>query len=236
MKQLRYCCDYEGVVDIPTLLQQKVKDWTHIEAMVRYHWAVSLVAASGEESKVSPCVWDMGCGSGEGSRLLLAAGEPSIFAIDVYDAALDLARKTLTGSPVLVVRQDLCAPILKLSTLTANPPDVGLLFDVLPQLPHREFFFEQYVQHAKVDSILLLNGGFTGRPVCDPKPPQFSGYFAYDKTTLLRLLWRYFDVVSCCEDDIETNSDVFGGIRHYRELCQQSQLCNDLILCRYPIR
>lgn len=235
MKHITYFDDYEGVVSVERLL--KLNDHAHVEAVARYHWASKLLASMLATSKDTVVVWDLGCGSGEGSQIIRATEKAKsllkVCAIDVFDRALALTTGRCTSLNINVVKQDLCAPILVGSLLSVNPANMALCFGTLPQLLHREFFFEQLVRHMRSDGTLLLNGDFNGRTACDPKP--VAGYFAYNRYTLLRLLRRYFEVVLCRGSQSKPSNDTFSVADYFKDETKNTAFGSDWILCRYPI-
>lgn len=213
-------------------------DWAGVAHLTRY-WAARGMAKSLANGK--PVIWDLGCGCGYGSRILVTPDTgyyPAVVAVDADIRAVDAARSDYGKVPALsIVQQNLdwswtTEPrIADWAALDAFPrPDMIVAFELFEALRHRELFLDECQTRLQAGGLLVLNASVCDRTSTLLNPPNAS--IRYDPITLGRILGRYFPLVTFIKDDKVNKRSVYAELFQAVSSQFDTSFGDDVIVCR----
>jgi len=231
--------DERNDVWVPDTLQPeeaiKVNDLTAATALVDYWWAWCHVKRQEVE-----LVYDFGCDSGYGSRILIEDTKAFVQGFDGDTAALAYARGEYhQPSRNSFKRVDFDMGWAEI--LHNMAPQLIIAFDLLEKLKHRELFLEQVTEALDKGGWFFLSS-WNLRPVTGHrgKKPYRVGY---SRSDLKHLLMRYFKEVFTLQDEgfpeahyLEKMDEVVAAQEEFAHKNQGFTFGTHLFACHLPIK
>lgn len=193
--------------------------------LFRYWWAFDVGRLMNPE-----VVFDLGCGGGYGSRIMLEIPSvKKIVGVDGITEAVDTARSSYADQRLSFAAFNLENYWLECTNKDFAFPQADMIvaFEMFELLRHREFFLEQVVDTLNSDGVLLLSANFVNRKQCHSQPTDAN--FHYNRKTLERLLLRYFDRVLFADEQQENmhGSHPFRILPHYNAVVRENTTPNN---------
>jgi len=212
-------------------LLEEQDDMATARRLVHYWWAWCVVKRA-----KAPLVYDMGCGSGYGCRIMVEQQEHQMkaFGMDVDDDALVTAREryVVKDGPATTEfrRVDLDTDWMDL--FHNMKPTVVTCFDLFEYLDNRDLFLDALTEVLSAEGTLLLSCSTICAGVYRSKG---DAKLSFSAARLKGLLKRFFGKVYQLDDDKFPSKDYLDGINE--GLFQTTPpLGVDLFACQDPIR
>lgn len=161
---------------------------TPVHHLIRYRWAMAVLAAHGSEVKA---LLDVACGAGYGSQMLAEAC-PGIEVVggDYDPEAVRFATAKYSGPNLSFVRADVTNWD---ESLGDRQFDCIVSFDTIEHIEHREVMMQSLVEHLTPDGMLLLSTPVKSQNVLNPGWEHHK--IEFSKRALYDFLRRYFGEV-----------------------------------------
>ena len=202
--------------------------------LYRYVWAWNLVRMAVKRNSIPVRkIWDLGCGSGYGCRMV-ADRPPADFkvtGIDTNPEALRVARDTYAHGAVQYVQADLDSN-WETPGFPEGPADVILCFNLIEFLVNRDLFMLHVSQVLAPHGLFLFSTPCHGRGQVDYKPEWSAHKILFSLEAIRAILCRYFDVVQHSHDvdfpgrDLKQTVDARAG--------NEYSTGDNLFFCRQP--
>lgn len=178
-------------------------------------------------------VWDLGCGSAYGSRILSEQHEWSVVGLDNDSEALKASEEYSDQPDLSVLPADLDGDgLMNFSDRPSTPPTMIVCYDLLSFLSHRDVFLQTLNHIAGIRGAPVLFStqiGAVSRYV-DTSPRWKEKKIEYSHEAITNLLSHFFDRVLIV-------GDAHFPLQEYRQkICDYAgyPVGEDIIVCEGP--
>lgn len=203
----------------------KVKDISAVHHLIRYIWALEVIADLNSLRNVL----DIACGVGYGNYLI-AKKFPNIFVTGVdYDPSAIKYAKQNYVLPNLEYK--LGDPTRWEETIGSDKFDCIVSFDTIEHICHREIMMQNLIEHLHKSGSLLLSTP-CGQSTTILQPESKYHKIVYSSASLYDFLRRYFMIVIRPDDGSLPHLEVFkllegSGVSYLLKM--------NPVLCKEPI-